>query len=115
MADLDLEFDVTLVIEDGVDEVIRWTPESSGRVQLALQVGHHGAPYEALMVCEADDADGEIVVPGSLVTRFPQRSNGLEQHSSWIARFTRDVLETEAGPVELFVANRILILQIDHR
>ncbi len=115
VADLDLEFDVTLIIEDGVDEVVRWTPEASGRVQLALQVGHHGAPYEGLLVCEADDEDGEIVVPGSLIARFPLQSNGLEQHSSWIARFTRDVLETEAGPIELFVGNRILIPQLDHR
>src|SRR5690606_691746 len=38
-AQLDLEYDVTLVIEDEVDEVIRWTPESSGEIQLALLTG----------------------------------------------------------------------------
>jgi hypothetical protein len=116
VADLDLEFDVTLVIEDGVDEVIRWEAESSGRVQLALQVGWHGAPYEAVLVCEVDDQAGELVVPGSLIARFPQRQNPTgEAHFHWIARFDRDVVESEAGPIELFVASRVLIQQIEHR
>ena len=116
-ADLDLEFDVTLVIEDGVDEVIGWTAGgvAGARVQLALQVGHHGAPYEALLVCEADDADGELVVPGSLIQRFPRQSNGLEQHASWIARFSRDVADGADGPIELMVASRTIIPQLDHR
>jgi hypothetical protein len=114
--DLDLEFDVTLVIEDGVDEVIRWEPESSGGVQLALQVGWHGAAYEALLVCEAEDEAGELVVPGSLISRFPDRVDPTgEAHYSWIARFSRDVAESEAGPIELLVAHRVLILQIEHR
>ena len=116
VADLDLDFDVTLVIEDQVDEVIRWTPASSGRIQLGLQVGWHGAAYEALLLCEADDADGELVVPGSLIERFPPRADPTgEQHGSWMARFTRDVIDTDAGPLELFIASRLLILQIDHR
>ncbi len=114
--DLDLDFDVTLVIEDGVDEVIRWVPESSGRVQLGLQVGWHGAAYEALLLCEADDAAGQLTVPGKLIERFPERVNPTgEAHSSWIARFDRDVVEGPAGPIELFVASRAIILQIEHR
>ncbi len=114
--DLDLEFDVTLVIEDDVDEAIRWVPESSGRVQLGLQVGWHGAAYEALLLCEADDDTGELVVPGSLIERFPLRANPTgEPHSSWIARFARDVVDGPAGPIELFVASRAIILQVEHR
>lgn len=113
-ADLDLEFDHTLILEDGVDEVIRWTPEESGRIQLGLLIGHHGAPYEAMLVCESED-DGELVVPGALVTQLPEQSSGLEQHSSWIARFDRDVVETDAGPVELFLSNRVIIPQLQRR
>ncbi len=114
--DLDLDFDVTLVIEDGVDEVIRWIPESSGRVQLGLQVGWHGAAYEALLLCEADDAAGQLTVPGSLIERFPPRVNPTgEPHSSWIARFDRDVVDGPAGPLELFVASRAIIPQLEHR
>jgi hypothetical protein len=114
--DLDLDFDVTLVIEDGVDEVIRWIPEASGRVQLGLQVGWHGTAYEALLLCEADDAAGQLTVPGSLIELFPQRVNPTgEAHSSWIARFDRDVVETPAGPIELYVASRAIILQVEHR
>jgi hypothetical protein len=114
--DLDLEFDVTLVIEDGVDEVVRWIPESSGSVQIALQVGWHGAPYEALLLCEAEDEAGELVIPGSLIERFPDREDPTgEAHSHWIARFNRDVVDSPGGPIELFVGSRVLILQIEHR
>jgi hypothetical protein len=113
-ADLDLEDGHTLTIEDGVDEVVRWTAAGSGRIQLALLVGHHGSPYEALLVCESED-DGELVVPGSLVSLFPRRQpTGLEQHSSWIARFSRGVVETDAGPIELFLSHRVIIPQLSH-
>jgi hypothetical protein len=115
-ADLDLEFDTTLVLEDGVDREIRWTPGSGdAQVQIALQVGHHGAAYEALLVCEADDADGELVIPGDVIASLPRQSSGLEQHASWIQRFTRDVADSEGGPVQLEVASRLIILQLDHR
>ncbi|HLU66196.1 MAG TPA: hypothetical protein VKZ63_07960 [Kofleriaceae bacterium] len=113
-AQLDLEYDVTLVIEDEVDEVIRWTPESSGEIQLALLTGHHGSPYRSLLVCETAD-DGELTIPGSLITQFPRDDSGHEQHFSWIARFTRDLADTPAGPIELWIASRILIPQLEHR
>ena len=70
----------------GVDEVFEWTPESSGEIQLALLTGHHGAPWYSLLVCETAD-DGELVVPGSLISQFPRDESGFEQHSSWIARY----------------------------
>jgi hypothetical protein len=113
-ADLDLEDGFRLTIEDGVDEVIGWTAADSGRIQLALLVGHHGSPFEALLVCETED-DGELVVPGRLITEFPHaQPTGLEQHSSWLARFSRDVLETDAGPIELFLSHRVMIPVLSH-
>lgn len=110
-AQLDLDSDITLVIEDGVDEVFEWTPESSGEIQLALLTGHHGAPWYSLLVCETAD-DGELVVPGSLISQFPRDESGFEQHPSWIARYRRDLAD---GPIELWVASRVIIPQVEHR
>ncbi|HUS66773.1 MAG TPA: hypothetical protein VMZ28_19685 [Kofleriaceae bacterium] len=113
VADLDLEFDTTLVLEDGVDREIRWTAEDAGTIQLGVQVGWHGAAYEALLLCEADD-DGSLTIPGGLVTQFPRASNGMEQHASWIARITRDTVTIDGGPVELVVASQVRIPQLRH-
>lgn len=100
-------------IEDGVDKVIEWRAENSGRIQVALLVGHHGSPYEAMLVCETED-DGELVIPGDLITAFPRVQLELTQHPSWIARFSRSVTEIDAGPVELFVSSRALLPAIVH-
>jgi hypothetical protein len=113
VADLDLESDVTLVLEDGVSREVRWTAESRGTIQVGLQVGWHGAVYEALMVCESDD-DGSLVIPGELVSQFPRASNGMEQHGSWIRRLERDRVATDAGTIELVVASQVRIPQISH-
>jgi hypothetical protein len=110
-AQLDLDFDITLVIEDGVDEVVEWTPESSGEIQLALLTGHHGQPWYSLLVCETAD-DGELVIPGSLISQFPRDESGFEQHYSWIARYRRALAD---GPIELWVASRVIIPQLEHR
>jgi hypothetical protein len=112
-ADLEL-VDGTLRIQDGLDEVIRWRAEGSGRIQLGLAIGHHGHPYEGLIVCETED-DGDLVVPGELITLFPRQSDGgLGQHPSWLARFDRDVIETDAGPVELLVSSTVVIDSLAH-
>ncbi len=112
-ADLDLESGSVLRIEDGVDEIIRWTAEESGRIQLGLVIGHHGSAYEALLVCETED-DGELVVPGDLISQFPRQMSDLESHTSWLARFSRDVVDTDAGPIELFVSTSVIIYAINH-
>lgn len=113
VADLEASFPVTLELADGVDKEITWTAANSGRIQLALQVGWHGAPYEAMLLCETED-DGALTIPGSLITQFPRAANGMEQHDSSLTRFSRDVVRTSAGPVELFVGSRVIILQISH-
>ena len=100
-------------IEDGVDKLIEWRAENSGRIQVALLVGHHGSPYEAMLVCETED-DGELVIPGDIITEFPRVQVPLGQHPSWIARFSRSSTEIDAGPVELFVSSRSLLPDIVH-
>jgi hypothetical protein len=113
VADLDLESGGILTIEDGVDEVIRWTAEGSGRVQLALVTGHHGSSYESLLVCESED-DGELIVPGDLIGLFPRQVSDLESHTSWLARYSRDVVDTDDGPIELFVSSTVIIYAVNH-
>jgi hypothetical protein len=103
-----LQADVSesLQIDDGEDELIQWTAAGVGRIQLLLVFGHHGAPYLSLLVCETDD-DGELVVPGDLIAQFPRPPLSVLHHPSWLARFNRDVIDTAAGPIELFVASRL--------
>ncbi|HTE49309.1 MAG TPA: hypothetical protein VK698_00440 [Kofleriaceae bacterium] len=60
-------------------------------------MGFHGAPYEALLVCETDD-DGELIVPADLIARFPRQRSSSLQHPSWLARFSRDVIDTDESP-----------------
>jgi hypothetical protein len=113
VAPLEAAFPVTLEIQDGVDEEITWTAADSGRIQLALLVGWHGAPYEAMLLCETGD-DGSLTIPGSLITQFPRASSAMEQHFSWLVRFDRNVTQTSAGPVELFVGSMVIITQLSH-
>ena len=111
---LEADFPDGVVVDDGVDEVIRWRAAQSGRIQLLLVVGHHVSFYETVLVCETDD-DGELVVPGALITHFPRSVTSESfQHPSWLTRFSRDVVDTEAGPVQLFVGSRIM-LSFHHR
>ncbi len=91
-------------LEDGVDAVITWTPASSGRIQLALRLGWHGAPFTDMLLCETDDV-GSLVVPGSLISQFPYFEGGLFQVPSSMGRFDRAVADTPDGTVELFVGS----------
>jgi hypothetical protein len=116
VADLEADFPVTIELEDGVDEPIAWTADDGAattRIALGLQVGWHGAPYEGLLLCDTDD-DGDLVIPGALITALPRASSGLEQHSSYLVRYTRDVVELPAGPIDLLVGSQVTILQIAH-
>ena len=114
VAPLVATFPTTLVIEDGVDMEITWTPANDGRIQLALLVGWHGAPFEAMLLCETED-DGSLIIPGGLITQFPQASSMMEQHSSRLVRFDRGVVQSSAGPLELFVGSQVTITQISHQ
>ncbi len=94
-----------LTLEPGVDRAITWTAENAGRIQLALVVGHHLAPYESMLLCETDD-DGELIISGELVSRLPYQKTFLENHVSTMARFERQVVDTSLGPVELIVGSQ---------
>jgi hypothetical protein len=99
---------VTLV--DGVDTTITWTAGDGGprSIQLMFVVGWHGAPAEALLVCETDD-DGSHTIPGSLISSLPRASSGLEQHNSWILRFDRSIVAAPAGPIEVVTGSQVFL------
>jgi hypothetical protein len=97
-----------LTLRDGEDATITWTPAGGGArsIQVALVVGWHGAPPEAMMICETDD-DGALTIPGALVTALPRAASSLESHPSWILRFDRAVVAAPAGPVEIVVGSQV--------
>ncbi|HUQ06539.1 MAG TPA: hypothetical protein VM261_28745 [Kofleriaceae bacterium] len=97
-----------LTLRDGDDATITWTPAGGGArsIQVALVVGWHGAPPEAMMICETDD-DGSLTIPGALVSALPRASSSLESHPSWILRFDRAVVAAPAGPVEIVAGSQV--------
>ncbi len=95
----------SLTLVDGQPADVTWTAAGSGRVQLALLVGWHGAPWEALLLCETAD-DGALTIPGALVAALPRASSGLESHTSTITRFTRKSVLAPAGVIEFVVGSQ---------
>jgi hypothetical protein len=97
-----------LTLRDGEDATITWTAAGGGprSIQVALVVGWHGAPPEAMMICETDD-DGSLTIPGALVSALPRASSGLESHPSWILRFDRAIVAAPAGPVEIVAGSQV--------
>jgi len=112
--------DDKIVVSDGVDETITWTPAGGdARVRLTLNANNagHGAPYAAIIVCETSDS-GQLVVPGAMIAAFPatmawQFCGGSDCPPSSLMRYRRGTTETSAGPVELLVGSEILF-GVDH-
>ncbi len=92
--------------ESGTEQVITWTAENSGRIQLALVVGHHLSPYESLVLCETDD-DGSLTITSELIAQVPRQSSFLEPHISTMARFNREIIDASVGPIEVIVGHQI--------
>lgn len=93
---------------DGEDATITWAPARDGsKVELILQLGWHGSPPAATLLCGADDAAGAVVIDRRLVEGFPYFGGiGLFQVPSWIQRVHRAVLPSPAGPVAGFAGSR---------
>ncbi len=96
----------TVSLHDDTDAVVTWEGEGDGRVQLALRLGWHGGPTMDMLLCETVD-DGELTIPGALITRFPYFEGGLFQVPSSFGRFARAVVP--GGDIELFVGSMIYI------
>jgi hypothetical protein len=93
-----------LTLVDGEDATVTWTAANDARIQLALLVGWHGAPWEALLLCETAD-DGSLTIPGGLIAELPRASSGLESHPSSLMRFDRALVDTPAGPIEIVIGS----------
>jgi hypothetical protein len=107
VAPLALALSGAVELRDGEDEIIRWTSAAGGaRIQLALALGWHGAPWTDLLLCETAD-DGELVVPAAAVNAMPYFEVGFAQSPSWIARFRRAWVTTPAGPIEIIAASQL--------
>lgn len=98
----------TLTLVDGRDAEVTWTAAGAGRIQLSLLVGWHGAPYEAMLLCETDD-DGALTIPGAVVSALPRASTGLESHPSTLTRFRRASVLAPAGPIEIVVGSQAFV------
>jgi hypothetical protein len=97
-----------LVLTDGRAAEVAWTAAGSGRVQLALLVGWHGAPWEAMLLCETAD-DGALTIPAALVSALPRASSGLESHTSTLTRFERASVIGPHGVIEFVVGTQLPI------
>lgn len=97
-----------LTLVDGRDQPIRWTAANDATIQIALVVGWHGAPYEAMLLCETAD-DGEHVIPGALIAKLPRASSGLEAHPSWLRRISRTIVDVPAGPIEVIAGSQVVL------
>ncbi|HTE56268.1 MAG TPA: hypothetical protein VK698_35690 [Kofleriaceae bacterium] len=71
--DIDIPDDL-IVLADGDDLALDWTPSSDpdARVRLTLNTDneHHGLPFAAIIECDTAD-EGHLVVPRALIEAFP--------------------------------------------
>ncbi len=95
-------------IQPGRDMRISWEPPSvdtHARVQVMLETGWHGSSSMTTIYCDTGD-DGELTGPASLTAQFDIPSCG-ECESSYIRRYTHDVVDFGDGPVQLFVSSEL--------
>lgn len=107
----DLAIDSNGLVElvDGQPFRFGWVPAGDGSaIEVVLQLGWHGAPPTGVIVCRADDADGEVFIDPAVIAGFPYFSGiGLFQVPSWIARTSRATVATPGGPLAITLSSRV--------
>jgi hypothetical protein len=109
VADMEPSWSGELTLKDGQDLHVPWVVKNDGAtVEVVLQIGWHGNPPTDILWCEAADAQGAIDIPAEFVQMFPPWGGmGLFQNPSWARRYSRTVVETPAGPIEVRASSRV--------
>jgi hypothetical protein len=105
-----------LVVDDkvvhvrlGKPSVVRWTPaDPDARILVILRAGSHDPyPVSGAIVCEADDAAGEVEVPADLLEQLVHLGcdGAYMMKQSVIFRYQQDVKQLPDGAVELFIGS----------
>jgi len=113
------EADDTVLLEDGADMVVTWSPAVAGtRVRLDILSDNrgHGLPVDTMIQCEADD-DGEMVVPRAMIEAFPDKPYanvcaGSDCPPSTLTRFRADRAPIGEREVELLVGSRVQFIVV---
>lgn len=112
-----------ITLSNGVDHSIRWNPVPGGDHQVRVTINSnnagHGAPYFAIIECNAADSAGEVTIPAAMIDAFPEAmaSNicaGRDCPPSTIRRYRRGVAPVGADQeVELMVSSQFSF-GVDH-
>ena len=96
-------------LTDQAATTLSWTPAGDGsRIEVRLQLGWHGRPPTGIIACSAPDAAGQIVVSPTVIKPFPYFGGiGLFQVPSWMARVSRQIVRTSAGPIAVSAESRV--------
>ncbi len=109
-------------LTDGQDSVLSWSPGPDPDACVSLIfLGHnagHGLPLDDIIWCVGPD-DGELTIPQAVVEAFPPGMwlggfggfccEGMDCPPSELSRYTRNVIDSEAGPVEMIVRSTVYL------
>jgi hypothetical protein len=116
VAPLESEVGPDLVMVDGQDLEVTWTPAGGGdRIRLTLNSPNqgHGLPYRGIIECEGDDT-GSLIVPRALIDTFPASFGAgicvsIDCPPSQLVRYRAGRVDPDgAGDIELVVGSAIL-------
>ncbi|HNW81872.1 MAG TPA: hypothetical protein PKG52_03175 [bacterium] len=91
-ADISLGSDSSVNLYDDKDTEITWTSTGNAgeTVMLILNVGWHGAPPEATIICSAPDSAGKITIDKEISTLAPIVGGaGLFPHPSYLVKISK--------------------------
>lgn len=109
VADLQIPTIGLVELTDQAATTLTWTPAGDGsRVEVRLQLGWHGRAPTGIIACSAPDAAGQVVISPSVIKPFPYFGGvGLFQVPSWMARVSRTIVATPAGPIAVSAESRV--------
>jgi hypothetical protein len=111
--ELDADLDEPYPLVDGADVTLTWpAPDPASRIRLTIASpnGGHGAPYDAIIECDAPDL-GALVIPRAMIEALPLITGmpcivGNECPPAQLLRYRRAVAPIPPhGDVELMVGS----------